>query len=188
MTAPELGAASSRSSRRRAAADFEAQAGGVRSRAPCAAPSRCATRVRTTSRRSPCRLASSPPRRCAAVFEDFARLYEGFYGYRLDGIPIELVRLSVVATGEEPVPSPAPGRGAATATARRVPAATVFFPGHGFVDDPGRAPLRRLRSGTELDGPVVVEEMDSTIVVPPGWTLSVLPTAECSSSMRREDA
>ena len=47
----------------------------------------------------------------AAVFADYARLYEEFYGYRLDGIPIELVRLSVVATGEEPVPSRRPEGG-----------------------------------------------------------------------------
>src|SRR4051794_1760242 len=37
-----------------------------------------------------------------AIYADYGRLYEEFYGYRLDGIPIELVRLSVVATEEPP--------------------------------------------------------------------------------------
>ena len=78
--------------------------------------SRCATRARTTSRRSPF------PRTdlgdvLAAVYTDYNRLYEEFYGYRLDGIPIELVRLTVVATRsaddlpalDEPSSSEAPG-------------------------------------------------------------------------------
>ena len=64
----------------------------------------------------------------AAVFEDFARLYEGFYGYRLDGIPIELVRLSVVATGEElrALATPWGGGDGDGATEASRP---VFFPG-----------------------------------------------------------
>jgi N-methylhydantoinase A len=112
------------------------------------------------------------PEMLEAVFGDFARLYEGFYGYRLDGIPIELVRLSVVATGEEPVPSRRPA-GGSDGDGVTVPARPVFFPGHDYVET---RVVRRstLASDTELDGPVVVEEMDSTIVVPPGWSLSVL--------------
>jgi len=38
-----------------------------------------------------------------AAYDRYGQFYEDFYGYRLDGIPIELVRLSVVAMGEPPV-------------------------------------------------------------------------------------
>lgn len=107
----------------------------------------------------------------AALYVEYGRLYEGFYGYRLDGIPIELVRLSVVATGAARqfgrlpgVPDAEPG----PPVARQ-----VFFPGHGFLDT---AIVRResLAPGDSLAGPAIVEFMDSTAVVPPGWSLSVL--------------
>jgi N-methylhydantoinase A len=101
------------------------------------------------------------------VYEDFARLYEGFYGYRLDGIPIELVRLQVVVAGEPlPLPEPAQGDGPGAADSTR----EVWFPAAGFVATPI---VRRetIAAGTTRDGPLVVEEMDSTIVVPPHWRL-----------------
>jgi N-methylhydantoinase A len=109
----------------------------------------------------------------AAVYEEFARLYEAFYGYRLDGIPIELVRLQVVVTGEaltlaSDVMGAGPDPSLPAAGAER----PVWFPEQGFV---AAAVLRReaLEAGATLAGPLVVEEMDSTIVVPPGWSLSV---------------
>ena len=104
----------------------------------------------------------------ADVYEDFARLYEGFYGYRLDGIPIEIVRLQVVVVGEqlafpEPTQSEASRNGEETLR-------DVWFPEHGFVLTPV---VRRedIAAGTTRDGPLVLEEMDSTIVVPPHWLL-----------------
>jgi N-methylhydantoinase A len=102
------------------------------------------------------------------AYERYGQLYKEFYGYRLDGIPIELVRLAVIATGEAPsfarwpgVPEPA----AAEPAARN-----VFFPEGGFA--PARIVRREaLAPGDELPGPAIVEFMDSTVVVPPGWTL-----------------
>jgi N-methylhydantoinase A len=103
-----------------------------------------------------------------AACERYGQFYEDFYGYRLDGIPIELVRLAVIATGETPsfprlpgVPEPAD-----TEEQER----DVFFPGGGFVST--RIVRREaLAPGDELAGPAVVEFMDSTVVVPPEWTL-----------------
>jgi N-methylhydantoinase A len=105
----------------------------------------------------------------AAVYAEYGRLYEGFYGYRLDGIPIELVRLSVVAMGEPPVFTGLPSEEAeGDAPERR----DVFFPGSGFVStEIVRRP--HLATGERRPGPLIVESMDSTVVVPPGWTLSV---------------
>jgi N-methylhydantoinase A len=104
-----------------------------------------------------------------AAFAEYGRLYEGFYGYRLDGIPIEIVRLAVIAAGEAPAFAELPG------VPERAPAETeerdVCFPEVGFV--PTRIVRREaLGPGYELAGPAIVEFMDSTVVVPPGWTLS----------------
>ena len=108
----------------------------------------------------------------AAVYSEYGRLYEGFYGYRLDGIPIELVRLSVVAMGEPPVFAGLPSEDAeGEGPARR----EVFFPGSGFVPT-DIVRRQRLAPGETRSGPLIVESMDSTVVVPPGWGLSVDPT------------
>ena len=108
----------------------------------------------------------------AEVYAEYGRLYEGFYGYRLDGIPIELVRLSVVAMGEPPVFAGLPSEDAeGEGAARR----DVFFPETGFVaTDIVRR--QRLASNETRDGPLIVESMDSTVVVPPGWTLTAVPS------------
>ena len=105
----------------------------------------------------------------AEVYAEYGRLYEGFYGYRLDGIPIELVRLSVVAMGERPVFASLPSEeGESEGPGQR----EVFFPATGFVaTDIVRRD--RLAPGEGRAGPLIVESMDSTVVVPPGWTLAV---------------
>jgi N-methylhydantoinase A len=102
------------------------------------------------------------------AYDRYGELYCGFYGYRLDGIPIELVRLAVIATGEAPeyerLPGvPEPGeRGRATRD--------VYFPEDGFVP----AVIVRREALAPCDtvaGPAIVEFMDSTVIVPPSWTL-----------------
>ena len=107
-------------------------------------------------------------RALSAAYEEYGRLYEGFYGYRLDGIPIELVRLAVIASGEAPafarlpgVPEPSPGE----ARERQ-----VFFPEEGFVSTQ-IVHREELGPNRELAGPAIVEFMDSTVVVPPAWIL-----------------
>ena len=84
-----------------------------------------------------------PPRNARGVYADYNRLYEDFYGYRLEGIPIELVRLAVVAT--------APRRAAAehrNGTGPRGEPETrdVFFPQGRLrpdADPPSGEPVRR---------------------------------------------
>jgi N-methylhydantoinase A len=105
----------------------------------------------------------------AEVYAEYGRLYEGFYGYRLDGIPIELVRLSVVAMGEPPVFDGLPTE---EAEGEGPGQREVYFPATGFVaTDIVRRD--RLASGETRSGPLIVESMDSTVVIPPGWTLAV---------------
>jgi N-methylhydantoinase A len=102
-----------------------------------------------------------------AIYADYGRLYEEFYGYRLDGIPIELVRLSVVATEEPPAFASLPSESGSGDEART---RQVYFPGHGHA---ATRVVRResLAPGEQADGPMIVESMDSTVVVPPEWSL-----------------
>jgi N-methylhydantoinase A len=102
------------------------------------------------------------------AYDRYGQLYSEFYGYRLDGIPIELVRLAVIATGEAPDYARLPGvpeAGEGEPSSR-----DVYFPDGGFVP---ATIVRRdaLAPGATLPGPAIVEFMDSTVVVPPGWTL-----------------
>ena len=98
--------------------------------------------------------------------------YHEFYGYRLDGMPVELVRLGRHRrTGEAAAVLRSP-----PAVHRRRPDAPgerrrdVFFPDGGFQPTPVVAPERAGGPERSAPGPLIVESMDSTVVVPPGWT------------------
>jgi N-methylhydantoinase A len=160
----------------RAVADFEAQGGG-------ASPEiRRSIAMRYQGQNYEQEVAVPPgdltPEALDAVFADYHRLYEEFYGYQLEGIPIELVRLTVIAatvshagaTGSAGA-SEGPGPGA-PAEASTPSTRDVHFDDGGFR----RTPIIRreaLGPGATHDGPLIIESMDSTIVVPPSWALVV---------------
>jgi N-methylhydantoinase A len=151
----------------RAEADFAAQAGG---RAPRERRRIAALRYQGQNYEQEVPVPAGPLTDGAlrGVYEEFARLYEGFYGYRLDGIPIELVRLQVVVAGEPPrVRSEPVGVSPETAEETR---RQVWFGTFGSTPV-----LRRktIAPGASLTGPLVIEEMDSTVVVPPAWRVAV---------------
>lgn len=116
------------------------------------------------------------------IVERYHRLHEAFYGYRFEGMPVELVRASVVIVGPEPTlagmtPAPSPERRDAR------PIRDVYFPGYGFVP----TPLLRwedAQSGAH-HGPAIVELTDSTVVVPPTWM--VRPGDSSSLEMHRRE-
>lgn len=105
------------------------------------------------------------PRALRAAGEAFAVEHERTYGYRSDEEPLQLVALRVVGRGISAEPR-MPDRlrlpvSAGSGGVRRV----YFGPGFGWVETPvvGRAEL-----AGGAGGPVIVEEYDSTTVVPPG--------------------
>ena len=123
-----------------------------------------------------------------AIESAFAREHRRSYGYRVDE-PVQVVSLRVIGRGvrdrapADPrhadttcttgtaCPPPAPGPGsdsAATVSACRPAGRRVYFgPRHGWLATPvvGRSALN---SGA-IRGPLIVEEYDSTTVVPPAW-------------------
>ena len=109
------------------------------------------------------------------VLERYHELHHAFYGYRLDGLPVELVRLLVTATadGAGALPSlslDVRGRTAAPEAAEER-TTDVHFAGAGFRSTPVVARSALAGMG-ERHGPLIVESMDTTVVVPPGWTIS----------------
>ena len=104
----------------------------------------------------------------AAVVDEYHRLHEEFYGYRFESIPVEFVRLAVVVSGGEiSLPPEEPATGDSRGTDTR----DVYFPDEGFLPT---AVVRRggLAALDKRVGPLIVDSMDSTVVVPPGWMLT----------------
>lgn len=102
-----------------------------------------------------------------ATLERYHALHEEFYGYRFDGVPIEMVRLQATASGAEtPLPDLVP---LGASDEERV--VDVYFEEGGFQPTP-IVPRTALESGRR-QGPMIVHSMDTTVVVPPTWAVEV---------------
>ncbi|MCA9862280.1 MAG: hydantoinase/oxoprolinase family protein, partial [Thermomicrobiales bacterium] len=107
----------------------------------------------------------------AEMVARFSQAHDEFYGFSLEGEPVEFVNLRVSAIGPSELgavsQAPAPGT-EVTPVASRLAA----FRGWGYLETPV---FRResLPAGTVLNGPAIIEEPDSTTVVHPGDDLLV---------------
>ena len=95
----------------------------------------------------------------------FGEKHEAVYGYSMER-EVEIVTLRVTAV--------VPARGLELRPPRRKPGEPerreVFFSNHGWEE---ALVYRRGELPDAIEGPAVVEEYDSTTLVPPGWTLEV---------------
>jgi N-methylhydantoinase A len=98
--------------------------------------------------------------------------HERAYNYRRDGSPVEIYRLSVRAVGVTPKPQlkrhELNGAGAKPRGTR-----PVHFDASGTPLDTPLYVRDDLAAGARLEGPAVVDQLDSTTVVPPGWRAEV---------------
>lgn len=109
----------------------------------------------------------------AAVRRAFEAAYLQQYGRTEPALPVECVSWQVVVAGPTPVLDLARGAGGGgVAVTGRRPA---WFPDLGFVETP-LVDRARLGPGDRLRGPALVEERESTLVLPPG-TEAVCDTA-----------
>lgn len=103
--------------------------------------------------------------------ERFHEQHEREHAFRRDDTPVEIYQLGLTAIGTTPKPSfPArPAVDGEPVPDRRRP---VHFSGAGWVDTAvyDRAALQ---AGHAFDGPAVVEQLDSTTLVPPGCRAEV---------------
>jgi N-methylhydantoinase A len=108
----------------------------------------------------------------AAMAEAFGAEHARTYGHRAEAEAVECVALRVkgrvAKAKEEPPPSP-PRKANGAAPGSR---AAYFGPRHGQVEVPVLTRAALAAAGTRA-GPLIVEEYDSTAVVPPGWTARV---------------
>ncbi|MBX9702135.1 MAG: hydantoinase/oxoprolinase family protein [Acetobacteraceae bacterium] len=107
-----------------------------------------------------------------ALRAGFNDAHQRLYGFLAEEEPVQLVTMRLEATG---VVRKADLRAApladADATAARVGRRQVWLSGAWHA-----VPILdrdRLRPGNRLEGPAIIEQMDSTTVVPPGWTARV---------------
>jgi N-methylhydantoinase A len=105
-----------------------------------------------------------------ALFEQFHKLHRQFYGYSISREVIEMIRLGVKVLGRSPLPKLqkiAPGKMPAPSNKRQ-----VYFKQSGYRSCPV---YRRssLPGGAKLEGPAIIEEQDSTLLVHPSSTLRV---------------
>ena len=114
----------------------------------------------------PCNSDQLDDERLERLVSAFHRRHQEFYGYEMAGQPVELVNLRLTVTvahlslaAEQPIA----GGNVVQALAE---SRSVWFPETGFVATPVYK-RELLPAGTEFDGPLILEQMDATTVVPP---------------------
>jgi N-methylhydantoinase A len=113
----------------------------------------------------------------ARMRERFEAKHETEYGHYFENDPVELLNLRVTAVGD--IRSYVPAEleaGDEDPAGAKTTDATVFF---GTSDAPVETTVPRydreqLTAGNVVSGPAIVDEFDSTVVVNPGWTATVL--------------
>ena len=106
----------------------------------------------------------SPLEDLIGAIEDFHTHHDREYAYRRDDTPVEIYRLNLTAIGVTAKASLErhQASGSPTPHTKR----PVAFDGD-FIDTPIYR-HRELPVGGELAGPAIVEQLDSTTVIPPG--------------------
>jgi N-methylhydantoinase A len=98
----------------------------------------------------------------------FDALHAQSYGFSVPEESVEIVNVAVTATGRTAKPSVAPAQ---TSLSSPMPHGVrdVFFGQAGAFIPTKVFRRERLTLGYRLDGPLLLESLDSTIVVPPEW-------------------
>jgi len=108
----------------------------------------------------------SGPGALKRAIETFHEEYEREFSFRQDGAPVEVYQLHLTAVGKTPKPAFRPHdltEGAPGEPTERRP---VYFGEQGWVETPVYE-REELGAGMRFDGPVIIDQLDSTTVVPP---------------------
>jgi N-methylhydantoinase A len=108
----------------------------------------------------------------AGVRQRFDEVYAARYGYSAPDEPIEIVTWKLSAVGGTPRVSLAKAPATSDRTPRKGERPAYFPERGGFVDTPVYDRYA-LTSGATITGPAIVEERESTTVLPPGATAVV---------------
>ena len=114
-----------------------------------------------------------------SMVQEFHRRHQQLYGFSLEQ-PVEIVTLRVTASGQVgQVRMPALSDGISNPDDAIIDRRQVYFEeSRGFVNCP--IYLRdRLGPGVGLEGPAVLEGMDATVVINPGWQANIDRYGNC---------
>ena len=114
------------------------------------------------------------PRALRAIVRAFHRGHEQRYGYALPEHPVEFVNFAVTAIGQAvawhlPPLNGDRGNGEPSQAGERL----VFLGGHDGLAPCPVYDRQSLTAGTELRGPAIIEQYDSTTYLPPGFRAQV---------------
>jgi N-methylhydantoinase A len=108
-----------------------------------------------------------------AAVKRFHAEHQREYNYSRDGAPVEIYRLNVRAVGITPKPNLQAHETSGSITSKPRGTRLVRFD---ELDEPVESPIyvrTDLPVGAAVTGPAIVEQLDSTTVVPPGWRAEV---------------
>ena len=107
----------------------------------------------------------------AKLIEAFHHRHKDYYGYDMRGQPVEIVNLRLVVTASRrALPHESMNSVRGDAKHALIEKRSVWFAQTGFVATPVYD-RDRLPAGCRITGPAIVEQMDTTTVVPPGTVL-----------------
>jgi N-methylhydantoinase A len=117
----------------------------------------------------------------------FHREHEREYSYRRDDAPVELYRLQLTATGpaaelQLPESDPAPD----AALPEPLETRPVWFDDHEQPQDTPVYARDDLRAGMEFSGPAIVEQLDTTTLIPPGISAAIDGTGTIRMTISQE--
>lgn len=114
-------------------------------------------------------IGAEPIKDLVKITQDFMHDMKIAYGYTLPPgyAPVELVNLRVIAKGNLPKPNLSEVNGKTTLDQARKGRRKVWFRNAGFVDSTIYE-RSQLPAGVSFDGPAIIEQPDTTTVMPPG--------------------
>jgi N-methylhydantoinase A len=124
-------------------------------------------------------------RETEALVERFEHEYERLYGRRGPDVPVEAINWRVVSSGPRPELELAAVALEETSRPPQGARLAYFATLGGFVETPVYDRYA-LRPGTRFEGPAIVEERESTLVVGPGQQVEVTPELALSVTPRTD--
>jgi N-methylhydantoinase A len=106
------------------------------------------------------------------LIDNFHELHEREYNYRRDDAPVDIYRLNLKATGAVPKAELAVRKPTSSSLPEPVEYRSVWFDG----TQPTKTPVYHrpdISAGSTFAGPAIIDQVDSTTVVPPGFKVEV---------------
>ena len=103
----------------------------------------------------------------SAITERFEEVYQTLYGRKVPDVPLEIINWRVVASGPQPKMDFSSPRSTDAGRSAEKGARLAFFPEHGRYVETKVYDRYALAPGATFNGPAIVEERESTLVVSP---------------------